>query len=196
MSPTKHQLRRELRAAREARPSCELALASVRICDRVAALPAFEQARSVALYAPMLDRAEVDVRGLDARARAAGKLVYYPFVCMTPPTRGFRRVDAPSELRQRGRPFAEPDPSALLARRGDIDLFVVPALAAAPDGHRLGQGAGYYDAVLDEFCPPARSVVVVYDGDLLESLPIDTSDRRCDWVVTETRALAATPAAP
>jgi 5-formyltetrahydrofolate cyclo-ligase len=147
----------------------------------------------VALYAPMLAAGEVDVRPLDALARAAGKAVYYPFLERGAGGRGFRRVDDPAALAFRGQRFAEPDPGWVEARPGDIDLFVVPALAAAVDGHRLGQGAGFYDALLGAYCPPARALVVVYDFQVRTELPVDDWDRACELVVTETRAIATVP---
>ena len=64
-------------------------------------------------------------------ARARGIQVYYPFLSAAGPTvrTGFRRVDAVTELALGGSGFAEPREGAPDARRGDIDLMVVPALA-------------------------------------------------------------------
>ena len=44
----------------------------------------FVAARGIALFWPMLEQHEVDVRGLDALARAAGKRVYYPGFMRSP----------------------------------------------------------------------------------------------------------------
>ncbi len=49
----------------------------------------------------------------------------------------------------------EPDPGVPAAKAGDIDLIVVPALAAALTGHRIGAGSGFYDVTLRDF--PTRS---------------------------------------
>jgi 5-formyltetrahydrofolate cyclo-ligase len=63
----------------------------------------------------------------------------------------------------------------------DVDLVVVPALAADRHGNRLGRGRGYYDRALREVGSPI--VAVVYDGELLESVPAEAHDRRVDAVL-------------
>jgi 5-formyltetrahydrofolate cyclo-ligase len=134
----------------------------------------------------------VDVRTLDRAARASGKRVFYPTV----ERRGDREHTAlaettdPSELAARGRRFAEPPEGTPRAERGDIDLVIVPALAVAATGHRLGYGGGFYDALLPDFCPPAVAVAVAFDFQLLAELPIEEHDVRCAIVVTDARTLA------
>jgi 5-formyltetrahydrofolate cyclo-ligase len=191
MTPSKAELRRRLQSARRALAGPELERRSRAICERIEALPLFEHSRAVGLYWPMLERGEVDVRPLFQRARAAGKRVYCPFVDRLGDRidRGFRRVNELGELIPRGFAFAEPDPRAGRARRGDLDLLLVPALAATAAGDRLGQGSGFYDAVLPDFCPPARSLLALFTFQLLAELPVEQHDRGCDLVVTEQRLL-------
>lgn len=162
---------------------------SAQIVERVAASEAFRDARNVALFWPLLERAEVDLRALDAKARALGKALYYPFLEAGAESlrTGFRLSRDPSDLVVREQRFAEPPPDAPEARRGDIDLVVVPALAAGPDGHRLGYGLGFYDATLPDVCPPARALVVVYDFEVLAEVPSTPRDVACDLVVTDLR---------
>ena len=57
-----------------------------------------------------------------------------------------------------------------------VDLVLVPALAATPDGARLGQGGGSYDRVLPRATAPA--IVLLYPGELLDSLPSEPHDQR------------------
>jgi 5-formyltetrahydrofolate cyclo-ligase len=188
----KRTLRARLRAARASIPAVDLRRNSQIICDRVAELEVFRRARGVALYWPMLERGEVDVRDLDQKARASRKLVYYPGLAPDGSPAGFRLVERLRELAARGRGFAEPLPERPLARAGDVDLVVAPALGATLAGERLGQGGGFYDVVLAALCPPARCVVVVHELQLVAQLPTEPHDRRCDVVVTERRALHAT----
>ena len=88
--------------------------------------------------------------------------------------------------------IAEPagDPVALLPLRA----MLVPALAAAIDGARLGKGGGYYDrvlATLHDVPADARPAVValVRDEDVLPagSIPMEPHDQRVDVVITPTR---------
>lgn len=186
-----------MRALRRAHPIEGLAVRSASIVERLSVLDAYVQARRIALYWPLIEQHEVDLRKLDAAARAAGKGVYYPF--MDDPAgakpgvfnTGFRPVDAPQELKNRGHGFSEPLPEKVPAVRGDIDLIVVPAVAVSQSGHRLGMGIGFYDATLPDFCPPAVSVAVAYDFQFLAEIPTETRDVACQMVVTERRIIPA-----
>lgn len=182
-------LRKRMRALRSAHPERALALRSAEIVERLVAHPSFTRARSIALFYPLLERKEVDLRALDARARAASMRIYYPF--MEPSANGFRTglalTNGLEDLAERGHRFLEPDASAPRAARGDVDLVIVPALAACPNGHRLGYGAGFYDATLPDFRPPAQAIAVVFDFQLLVELPSLAHDVACDAVVTDRR---------
>ena len=187
----KKQLRTRMRGVRLAISARALGERSARIVERLEALSLLSMAGSVALFWPMQAQHEVDLRALDAALRQAGKAVYYPFMDNSDGgyRTGFRRVDDASLLEERGRGFSEPPPDAPAARRGDLDLVVVPALAAAEDGHRIGYGAGYYDATLPDVCPPARSVVVAFDFQLLAEVPSTPHDVACNVVVTDARVI-------
>jgi 5-formyltetrahydrofolate cyclo-ligase len=188
----KRELRRKLRALRSALPASAVMTRSGRIAERLLALEPFRQARSVALFWPIRERNEVDLGGVDAAARASRKLVFYPFMDATSDgyRTGFRRVDELRLLAERGRGFAEPPPDAPEAARGDLDLVIVPALAVAENGHRLGYGAGFYDVTLPDVCPPACSVAVAFSFQLLAELPPGEHDVACDWVITDERTIA------
>jgi 5-formyltetrahydrofolate cyclo-ligase len=189
----KKQLRARMKALRLAYPAASLAERSARIVASVAKLPAFENARSVALFWPMLEQNEVDVRELDRLARAAGKSVYYPGFSRTPDgtlCSELRLTASHEDLALRGGRFLEPPTAASVARRGEVELVVVPALAAALSGHRLGFGLGFYDSLLPDVRPPATAVIVVFDFQLLAELPVMQHDIACDVVVSDARTHA------
>lgn len=189
----KQELRKRMRALRAAHPAEALKIRNQALVARALALPAFAQAGGVALFFPMEDRKEVDLRGLDAEARRQGKRVYYPFLEPRGEAlaSGLRLSGSLGDLSDRGRRFHEPPPDAADAARGDIDLIFVPALAVAPSGHRLGYGAGFYDSLLPDVCPPGLAVAVAYDFQLLVELPTRSHDVPCDLVLTDARSLAA-----
>jgi 5-formyltetrahydrofolate cyclo-ligase len=188
----KVELRKRMRSLRAAHPASALALRNRSIVQRALALPGFAAASGVALFFPMAERQEVDLRELDAEARRQGKRVYYPFLqqrgesLMT----GLRLTSSLSDLADRGQRFLEPPDDAPEAARGDLDLLFVPALAVAPSGHRLGYGLGFYDVLLPDFRPPAKAAVVAYDFQLLVELPTLPHDVPCDAVLTDTRTLS------
>jgi 5-formyltetrahydrofolate cyclo-ligase len=63
-------------------------------------------------------------------------------------------------------------------------LVLVPALAVAADGTRLGRGGGSYDRALARCAPGARVVALLFDGELVPRLPRDPWDRPVSDVVT------------
>ena len=183
------QLRARMRALRAAYPEGALSGRSAAIVERVAALSVFQGARSVALFWPLAR--EVDLRALDGLCRSSGKLVYYPVMDPIPSgvSTGFALSESTAELAPRSERFCEPPAAAPRAQRGDIELVVVPALAVGANGHRLGYGRGFYDVTLPDFRPPAQSVVVAYEFQLLSELPELSHDVASDYVVTDSRTL-------
>jgi 5-formyltetrahydrofolate cyclo-ligase len=184
----KRLLRQKQRALRQALPAVAAMARSRRIVERLSRHPQLLTAKAVALFWPMLDRREIDLRQLDEQLRARGVDLYYPYMERTATgdiVTGFRLTTTAAELVIGAQGFAEPLASARVALRGAVDVVVVPALAATVDGHRLGYGAGYYDATLPDLCPPAYSIVVVHDFQLMLELPLEAHDRACDEVVTD-----------
>jgi 5-formyltetrahydrofolate cyclo-ligase len=71
-----------------------------------------------------------------------------------------------------------PDPS-------HVDVVIVPGTAFTPDGHRLGQGGGWYDRFLPQLRPDCVKIGVCFELQLLAGLPVEDHDVRLDVVVTE-----------
>jgi 5-formyltetrahydrofolate cyclo-ligase len=67
---------------------------------------------------------------------------------------------------------------------GAAEVVVVPALAVASDGVRLGRGGGYYDRALVHARPGATLVAVVFDDEFVDELPAEPHDHRMTAVVT------------
>ena len=91
-----------------------------------------------------------------------------------------------------GRPPAQPSSPALGADTlKTADLILVPALAASPDGARLGQGGGWYDRTLPHRTPAAPVVAVVFDDEVLApgTIPREGHDVLIDAIMTPTRTI-------
>jgi 5-formyltetrahydrofolate cyclo-ligase len=67
---------------------------------------------------------------------------------------------------------------------GTADVVVVPALAVARNGIRLGRGGGYYDRALQHARPDAVIVALVFDDEFVDELPTEPHDRPVTAVVT------------
>ncbi|MGW9403154.1 5-formyltetrahydrofolate cyclo-ligase [Arthrobacter sp. NPDC055585] len=75
-----------------------------------------------------------------------------------------------------------------LARVLGLDLLLIPALAVAEDGTRMGKGGGYYDRFLTQYRAgggTAPVVAVVHDHELTApgTLPADALDVPVDGVL-------------
>lgn len=190
----KKQIRQRMKALRGGHTDATLRTRSERLVARLLEAAAVEHARSVALFWPMAGRGEVDLRPLDVELRGRGVRLFYPFMDPLPLggfVTGFREVTSAEELQDRGRGFLEPSPDAPVADRGDVDVVLVPALAADLRGHRVGYGAGYYDATLSDVSPPATTIIVVYQFQMMAELPIEPHDVPCSWIFTDERSYSA-----
>ncbi|MBM65731.1 MAG: 5-formyltetrahydrofolate cyclo-ligase [Myxococcales bacterium] len=67
------------------------------------------------------------------------------------------------------------------------DVILVPGLAFAEDGSRLGRGQGFYDRYLATH--ETLSIGVVDEAGLLASVPREAHDARMDVIVTQDRVL-------
>ncbi len=192
----KRELRKRARALRSATPADACLERSHRIVSRLLSLGPVAAARSVALFWPMTDRHEVDLRGLDSALRARSVRVAYPAIARAVGEPGgergamtFHFVADPRELEERGFGFAEPSGDLPLAvDLSELDVVVVPALAADPSGHRIGYGAGYYDRALA--ATRVTKVAVIFDFQLVSEVPTTPGDVAVDWVVTDCREIA------
>jgi 5-formyltetrahydrofolate cyclo-ligase len=57
-----------------------------------------------------------------------------------------------------------------------VDAVLVPALAVAADGTRLGRGGGSYDRALNRVTAATTVVALLFDGEAVNHLPADPWD--------------------
>jgi 5-formyltetrahydrofolate cyclo-ligase len=188
----KAELRKRMRGLRSVLPASACAERSARIVIRLLSLAPIARARAVALFWPIEQRHEVDLRELDAGLRESHVRVAYPSVDQQTRAMTFRFVAKPEEMTEQASPgigLREPSPCEPEAAPGELDVIVVPALAVDPSGQRIGYGAGYYDRTLPKFAPPATTVAVAFDFQLVVEVPATEEDVRARYVVTDARSL-------
>ena len=161
---------------------------SLRVQQRVLALPAFEQADVVALYSPILN--EVFTEEIFHEALRQGKTVAYPRVAGE--RLDFVSVASPSDLSPGAFGVLEPTGAALLPSSA-LDLVLVPGVAFDVKGNRLGYGKGFYDRVLCGAERPALSVGLCFELQVVSSLPVEDHDACLDILITEERNYSFTP---
>ncbi|MCU1413809.1 MAG: 5-formyltetrahydrofolate cyclo-ligase [Microbacteriaceae bacterium] len=181
VSHQKRALRAELRERRRIMTSTERErdtdLITVHLRDLVVRLGA----RSVAAYLPAND--EPNIRPFLNWAEAEGVSLLFP-ISRDDGLLDWTRGDGETE---REGLFGMPEPvGELLAPNAinDVDLIVVPAASVDRTGMRMGWGRGYFDRTLGsmEKCPPVYAVI--FDRELVDSVPSEVHDKRVDGAVT------------
>jgi 5-formyltetrahydrofolate cyclo-ligase len=186
----KAEMRKRLRGLRKTTPASACSERSAQIVARLEELEPLLSAKTVALFWPMEDRHEVDLRSFDEWLRARGVRVAYPTV-LDSGEMIFIFVDDVRRMTAHALGFSAPALSLADDAKADaLDVIVVPALAIDPTGHRIGYGAGFYDRALS-VRPASTSVGVAFDFQLISEAPATETDVRVHWIVTDRRVLRA-----
>jgi len=188
--PSKADLREQILARRERRDPDERRAAGDSFVTRVVDLAAQHQVDTVTAYFSVGD--EPETGPLLAGLRALGVTILLPIV--TP----HRILDwaeySDGETRQAGFGLREPTGRALGPDAiQSAGLIICPGVAASPRGDRLGRGGGYYDGALSRALPSSLRCLLLYDDEVLESVPAEPHDQPVDIVVTPRRLLHASP---
>ena len=171
------------RALRQSPPAPGLRPAmDAAVVRAVKACPEYGTADAVALFAPI--GCEPDIFPLLYDALAAGKSACFPR-CNTQGTAlAFYSVQDDASFVRGAYGILEPDPRrARLVDARNIQFMLVPGVAFAPAGTRLGRGKGYSDRALA--CSGAVRCGVAYAQYVYPSLPAGPQDARMDLVITE-----------
>jgi len=83
--------------------------------------------------------------------------------------------------------FGITEPKGIEVPISEIDLMIVPALAADVAGNRLGKGKGFYDRALGAFS--GTSIAVVFDTEVMQVVPNEPHDQKVALVVTPVRTI-------
>jgi 5-formyltetrahydrofolate cyclo-ligase len=183
----KRALRAELRERRRIRTATERERDSTTITQHLIDLASDLGSRSIAAYLSTPEEpgtrdflawaCENDIRVLLPVSRADGLLDWAPF----------DGDEEDEDLMGMPTPTSELlGPIAI----NSVDLIVVPAASVDRSGMRLGWGRGYFDKTLGsmENCPPVYAVI--FDDELVDSVPSERHDQRVDGVVTPSGIVA------
>ena len=180
--PDKQTLRATFRKRRLSLEPSARQTATTAIISSLREIISDVSAQSVCLYWPLIERGEIDLRPLIRDLWETGFDVSLPVVVKENPPRMKAVLLNSEDTLQSGR-WGLMEPHGEEIEPDDLDLIVVPALAADRSRNRLGYGKGFYDAFLSR--TTATTVCAVFDICLVENLPTDPHDQPVDMVVTE-----------
>ncbi|GLZ14962.1 5-formyltetrahydrofolate cyclo-ligase [Actinomadura sp. NBRC 104425] len=183
--------RAELLARRTAMDSGARAAAARSLRDTLLSTPEVEMAGTIAAYVSI--GAEPDTRGLLFALWKRGAYVLLPRLL---PDRDldWASYEGPDSLAPGPRGLLEPtEPSRGPDAVASADVVLVPAVAVDRTGMRLGRGGGSYDRALARVGPAILTVALLYEGELVDTLPAEPHDQRVRAAVTPSEGLVRFP---
>ena len=193
MQIMKQGIRQSIIAARQKMAVSARSEFSETITQRILDLPAYRHAKVVLGY--MSFGAEFSSHIWVQQALQDGKQVLLPRVnSNTRQLELFQVVDLQQDVAPGKWDIPEPLPQR--CRRVDdseqIDFILLPGVAFARDGSRLGYGGGFYDKLLariDQDKGSPALVAAAFSMQLLEAVPQEATDRKVAWLVTENEVI-------
>ncbi|WP_028643233.1 5-formyltetrahydrofolate cyclo-ligase [Nocardioides sp. URHA0020] len=182
--PAKVAFRDQLLAGRHRRPLVEVVAAAEAIATHLLATSDVRRAATVAAYVSMSAEPGTGVL-LDALV-AAGKRVILP-VLLPDADLDWAAYRGPQHLEPSRLGMLQPSgPRLGVGSVATADVVLVPGLAVAPDGVRLGRGGGSYDRALGRVPVGTFTCVLLYDGEVGVPVPVEPHDRPVGWAATPT----------
>jgi 5-formyltetrahydrofolate cyclo-ligase len=184
LAERKKVLREQAHANRQAQPDKDEI--SHAICEKFAALPEYQAARSVMFYIDV--RSEVRTRHYFATALGHGKQIVVPY-CVERDLELFH-LESMDELSVGMYKILEPRAELREAPNKKIDvktldLIMVPGVAFDRRGARMGHGFGYYDKLLEHARRDTPLVALAFECQLFPEIPTQSHDIFMDKIITE-----------
>lgn len=134
---------------------------------------------------------EVATDNIIKRAYEFNKIVVLPAFAAAKSTMKLMKVDNPDkDLIAGPRGILEPDPAKCKPVPLDcIDIAIVPGIAMDEKGGRIGSGDGYYDRIIPDLPMTTRKVGLVFEGQLIPQVPMESHDKHVDIIITEKRVI-------
>ncbi|TDC83398.1 5-formyltetrahydrofolate cyclo-ligase [Actinomadura sp. 7K507] len=184
---SKNDLRAEVLGRRAAMPPDDRASAARSIRDALLSVPEVEMAGTIAAYVSI--DTEPDTRSLLFALWKRGTYVLLPRL-LPDGDLDWASYEGPDSLVPGARGCPEPsEPPRGPGAVASADVVLAPALAVDRTGVRLGRGGGSYDRALARVGPAILTVALLYDPELLQTVPAEPHDQRVRAVATPSDGL-------
>jgi len=176
----KQALRERIKAAIAAIPPSERSALGAAAATRLRKHEAWTSSRQILLFSPLADEPAIgDLLGdksvicIPRYVKESGD---YEAAIISDPERDL--VSGKFGILE-----AQPDCRSLALNQ--LDLVLVPGVAFAPCGARLGRGRGFYDRILK--LVTGMKIGVAFDEQIEATIPTEAHDQRVDGIITPTR---------
>lgn len=187
LADRKKALRQSIRTRRATMSADARATATAGITEQLRALVATRRATHIACF--LATETEPETRPFIDWALDAGLTVLLP-VSRADGLLDWARADAAVDAVTGRHGLPEPAGDRLgVEALGTVDLAIVPASAVDRSGTRMGWGMGYYDKSLATLAVTPPLFALVYDEEVVDSLPREAHDVPATGVVTPTTTL-------
>jgi 5-formyltetrahydrofolate cyclo-ligase len=188
----KGTLRRRQVAARTAMPDSIRNEGGRLIRDHVLEMPQVTSAGTIAAYYSV--GTEPDTHGLIFALWKRGSYVVLP-VLLPDGDLDWASYEGPESLAPGPRGVLQPvEPVRGTGTVARADVVLVPALAVDVRGRRLGRGGGSYDRALARVGPQVPTIALLYDSELLPSVPAEEHDQAVRAVARPEQGITWLPA--
>jgi 5-formyltetrahydrofolate cyclo-ligase len=187
LAERKTLLRKELLTARSRLSDTDRKLAGAELRNLVLEFPEVGMAGTIAAY--MSIGTEPQTSGLLFALWKRGSYVLLPLLGEDNDL-DWASYEGPESLAPGPRGLLEPaEPGRGVGAIASADFVIVPALAVGRDGVRLGRGGGSYDRALARVGAAVPTLALLYEGELLGSVPAGPHDQRVRMVAQAGRGI-------
>ena len=144
--------------------------------------PRYREESNAGINARLLALPEIDTTEFLTATLRQGKRLCVP-LCTGPGIMELRKITGFDDLTPGAYGILEPKADCPVVPLDEIDFAVIPCVSCDREGHRLGQGGGFYDRFLSAYRGPA--FLVCRERLLRSEIPMEPHDAIIHWVVTE-----------
>ena len=189
LSEAKRLARRVVRLAAEGMALGQPDEDSSAACRLILKSTVWQRASRVMLYVPM--RGELNVNSLIENGLKDDKLIALPRFSVSKNAYEACGIDNLSDLVPGKFGVLEPPPDCQTMDTKQLDLAIVPGVAFAGLGGRLGRGGGFFDRLLTDI--PAKKCGVCFEQQVYPDVPVERHDVKMDMIATPSGWLIPPP---
>jgi 5-formyltetrahydrofolate cyclo-ligase len=182
IAATKAALRDQLRLALAGITDEQARDGSDRLCRNIAESDLWKSARTVMMFAPVAGEPNLRPLALDILRRGRLSLPRVDWAQKRMAAAAVKDLSRDLVLRRNN--IREPIPECPEIPPSELGLILVPGLGFDRSGRRLGRGGGFYDRYLAEPTLRATTCGILFDAQLVDSIPAEPHDIVVDFLAT------------